>query len=220
MGESTRNAPPSAGTAAAILHRNRTLAGVIILVSAAQFVTVIVLAASVAPEYDFKNAAISDLGSIPSTAALFNLSVVAVGLSNIVAGYFYFLVHRQPRLMAIFAVTGIGAIGVGLFPVNRFEIHRFFALLAFVFFNVEVISSGARLVGPMRVLAFISGAVGLVFIVVMTVGDSGNTAVFGPIGHGGTERMIVYPPMLWLTAFGGYLLARPSTSGPSRPRGR
>ncbi len=30
---------------------------------------------------------------------------------------------------------------------------------------------------------------------------------FGPIGHGGAERMIVYPVMLWLVAFGGYLLA-------------
>jgi len=31
--------------------------------------------------------------------------------------------------------------------------------------------------------------------------------VFGPIGHGGTERMIAYPAMLWLLAFGGYLMA-------------
>jgi hypothetical membrane protein len=211
MRESNRKMP--AVSVAAALHRNRTLAGVILFLSAAQFVTVIVLAASIAPEYDFKNAAISDLGSISSTATLFNSSVVAVGLCNIVAGYFYFLMHRQSRLMAIFAVAGVGAIGVGLFPVARFEIHRFFALLAFVFFNVQVISSGARLAGPMRVLSFASGIVGLVFIALMTIGDSGNPGVFGPIGHGGTERMIVYPPMLWLAAFGGYLLAKPPLSG-------
>lgn len=27
------------------------------------------------------------------------------------------------------------------------------------------------------------------------------------IGHGGTERMIVYPAMVWLLALGGYLMA-------------
>jgi uncharacterized RDD family membrane protein YckC len=58
----------------------------------------------------------------------------------------------------------------------------------------------------MRALAVIAGAVGLVFVVLMAIGDAGNTAAFGPIGHGGTERMIVYPVMLWLVAFGGYLL--------------
>ncbi len=177
MRESNGNRP--AVSADSELHRNLTVAGVILFVSVAQFVTIIVLAASIAPEYDFKNAAISDLGSISSTATLFNSSVIAVGLSNILAGYFYFRVHRDSRLMAIFAVAGIGAVGVGLFPVNRFEIHRFFALLAFVLFNVQVISTGARLAGPMRVLAFLSGSVGLAFIAVMTVGDSGHPAAFG-----------------------------------------
>ena len=38
------------------------------------------------------------------------------------------------------------------------------------------------------------------------IGTLLGAAAFGPIGHGGTERMIVYPVMLWLVAFGGYLL--------------
>jgi hypothetical protein len=42
----------------------------------------------------------------------------------------------------------------------------------------------------------------------MVIGDGGNPAVFGSIGHGGSERMIVYPAMLWLLTFGGFLLAR------------
>jgi hypothetical protein len=46
---------------------------------------------------------------------------------------------------------------------------------------------------------------------VMIVGDGGNPAVFGAIGHGGTERMIAYPAMLWLLAFGGSLMAEPRT---------
>ena len=42
----------------------------------------------------------------------------------------------------------------------------------------------------------------------MIIGDSGKPAVFGPIGHRGTERLITYPVMLWLVAFRGYLMAR------------
>jgi uncharacterized RDD family membrane protein YckC len=59
----------------------------------------------------------------------------------------------------------------------------------------------------MRVLGVAAGVVGLAYAVLMVIGDSGNTGVFGPIGHGGSERMIAYPAMLWLLAFGGYLLA-------------
>ena len=51
--------------------------------------------------------------------------------------------------------------------------------------------------------------VGLAFVVLMVVGDAGNPAAFGAIGHGGAERMIVYPPMLWMLVLGGWLLRSP-----------
>ena len=63
----------------------------------------------------------------------------------------------------------------------------------------------------MKGVSFVAGALGLLFVVLMAIGDAGNEAVFGAIGHGGTERMIVFPVMLWMLAFGGYLMAR----GPS-----
>ena len=59
----------------------------------------------------------------------------------------------------------------------------------------------------MRALSVLAGIVGLVFVGLMIAGDAGNAAAFGPIGHGGTERMIVYPAMLWMLAFGGYLMS-------------
>ena len=71
--------------------------------------------------------------------------------------------------------------------------------------HVDTVRTGGLYDGSLGVLA---GLVGLAFVGLMVVGDAGNPAVFGPIGHGGAERMIVYPVMLWLLAFGGYLLAR------------
>ncbi len=71
--------------------------------------------------------------------------------------------------------------------------------------------------GPMRVVGVLAGVVGLVFVVLMAIGDSGNTAAFGSIGHGGTERMIVYPVMVFLLALGGYLMAsQDDTAGSDR----
>jgi hypothetical protein len=81
--------------------------------------------------------------------------------------------------------------------------------VAFLFFNIQAIASGTIVDGPMRAVSFLAGIVGFVFVVIMVIGDAGNTAVFGPIGHGGAERMIVYPAMLWMMAFGGYLMAEP-----------
>lgn len=187
---------------------SQTLAGVFFFTLAAQFMTVIMLAAAMVPGYDFRAAAISDLGVFPETALLFNVSLVVVGVCNLLGGYFLYRAHGKRWLLAIFALAGIGAIGAGLFPLNTGGIHGLAALLAFVFFNVQAIGSGTYLRGIMRALSVLVGALGLVFVVLMALGDAGNAAAFGSIGHGGTERMIVYPVMLWMVAFGGYLLEK------------
>jgi hypothetical membrane protein len=193
-----------------ILGRQR-LAGLLLFVLAGQFMTVIMLAASIVPGYDFKSAAISDLGVFPETALLFNASLVAVGLLNLAGGYLFYRSHRRLWILTPFVLAGVGAVGAGLFPLSSGDLHSLFALVAFLFFNVQAIASGAVLPGYMKVVSMLAGSVGLVFVLLMIVGDSGNAAVFGAIGHGGTERMIVYPVMLWMLALGGYLMAAAST---------
>jgi hypothetical protein len=59
----------------------------------------------------------------------------------------------------------------------------------------------------------LAGLLGLEFVLLMIIGDAGNPGAFGPIGHGGAERMIVYPAMLWMLAFGGSLMAGISATG-------
>jgi hypothetical membrane protein len=194
---------------------SRRLAGTFFLVLAAGFVTVIMLAAAMVPGYDFRGAAISDLGTFPETALLFNASLILVGVLNLTGGYLFYRTHGKRWLLAVFALAGIGAVGAGLFPLDTGGLHGLFALLAFLFFNVQALGTATRLDGAMRTLSILAGGLGLVFVVLMALGDAGNAAAFGPIGHGGTERMIVYPVMLWLVAFGGYLLAR--NEGPDVP---
>lgn len=183
-------------------------AGLLLVLLGASFLTATMLAASIAPGYDFNAAAISDLGVIGETAVLFNALLVAVGALNIGAGILLYRVHRRIWILAIYVLAGIGAAGAGLVPLDTSELHSLFALFGFVFFNVEALATAAVLRGPMRALSLVAGLIGLTYVIVMIIGDAGNPAVFGAIGHGGSERMIVYPTMLWTLAVGGYLLAR------------
>jgi len=169
--------------------------------------TAIMVGTSMAPGYDVQGGAISDLGVVGQTALLFNGALLAVGLLNIVSGYLLYRSLGHVWTFTVFLLAGLGAIGAGLVPLNTSDLHGIFAVVAFVFFNVEALSAATLVGGPMRWISVIAGLVGLAFVVIMVIGDAGNPAVFGPIGHGGAERMIVYPSMLWMMAFGGYLMA-------------
>jgi hypothetical membrane protein len=184
--------------------------GILLFVLAAGFMTVIMVATSMAPGYDVQGGAISDLGVIGETAALFNGALLAVGALNIASGYLLYRTHGRAWIFAIFLLAGLGAIGAGLVPLNTSGLHGIFALVAFVFFNLEALSCAALVTGPMRWVSAVAGLTGLAFVVLMVIGDAGNPGVFGPLGHGGAERMIVYPSMLWMMAFGGCLMAAPS----------
>ena len=203
------------GSIEAVLGDGRNVAGVLFFALAAQFMTVIMLAAAMVPGYDFNAAAISDLGVFPETALLFNVSLVVVGVFNLLGGYAFYRTHGKRWLLALFVVAGVGAIVAGVFPLGTSDLHSLGALLAFLFFNLQALGTATRLAGPMKAISILLGLAGLVFVVLMILGDGGNAAAFGVIGHGGTERMIVYPPMMWLVAFGGYLVA--STSAHAEP---
>ena len=189
------------------------IGGVLLLMLGASFLTVTMLAASIAPAYDFNAAAISDLGVIDATALLFNALLVVVGALNVAAGLLLYQSHRRAWILAMYLLAGIGAVGAGLVALDTSDFHSLFALFGFVFFNVEAIATGSVLRGPIRPISFAAGLIGLVYVVIMVIGDADNAAVFGAIGHGGSERMIVYPAMLWTLVAGGYLTSARTHDG-------
>lgn len=89
--------------------------------------------------------------------------------------------------------------------------HGLFALLTFFAGGITVLLS-ARVVP--RPFSFLCGMLGGVsFLVLVSVFVFG-LVVGGPhplefLGSGGIERWVVYPLILWLLAFGGYLSAKP-----------
>jgi hypothetical membrane protein len=196
-------------------HTDRTtFAGLAFFALAAQFMTVIMAAASIAPGYDVRGGAISDLGVINETAWLFNGSLLLTGVLNIAAILLVFPLWQRPLTLLVFVLASVGAAGAGLIHLGN-PWHGVFALVAFLMFNVETLVSANWVRGPMRWIGVLLGVLGLAYVLVMFVGDSGYAAIFGPIGHGGAERMIVYPSMLWLTALGGYLMAGGNREDPA-----
>ncbi|HET9878779.1 MAG TPA: DUF998 domain-containing protein [Candidatus Limnocylindria bacterium] len=196
-----RAAPDGQADAALIIP------GAMLFLVGVAFLTVSMLAASIAPGYDFHAAAISDLGVIDETAAIFNGLLIVVGALNSGAGLLLYRAHRRARVLGLYLLAGAGAIGAGLVPLDVGGPHAMFALVGFVFFNLEALATAPLVRGPMRLVSVAAGVVGTVYVAIMVLGDAGNAAIFGSIGHGGAERMIVFPAMLWTVAFGGYLMA-------------
>jgi len=187
---------------------DRGKAGFLFLVASAQFITVLMLGETMAPGYSVHTNAISDLGVIPETRLLFNASLLLVGVLNAVAGYFFYRVHGKRVILALFLAAGIGVAGAAIFPLDQ-GVHGLFALIAFIFCNVEAIATARLLNHPMNSISAALGSIGLIFLALHVAGDIGGvTAAYGPIGHGGSERMIVYPVLVWLMALGGYLMAQ------------
>ncbi len=190
---------------------DRTLAGLLFFVGAAQFLTAMMIGEAIWPGYNVGTNAISALGT-GSTAVLFNVSVFLVGALSAVASYLFHRTHGKRVVTALLLLSGVGAMGVGIFPETVPGPHGVSALMAFLFGGLAAIAVYRLEPFPLNVLSIVLGALGLVSLGLFLSGT------YGPPGFGGMERMIVYPVLLWEVAFGGYLMAG-RDAGPSAAPG-
>jgi hypothetical membrane protein len=190
---------------------NSKIAGTLLVTGSIQFILALIIAEALYPGYSIANNYISDLGvwGNPS-AAIFNPSIIFLGITTIAASVYIKKYFHLGKGFYIYAVAGVGSLGVGLFPENTLVIsgvpilHSIFALLAFVFGGAAGLFTYRITKSPFRYIALILGALTLVaFIVFLGLGAS---AAFG-IGAGGLERLVAYPAILGFISFGGYLLA-------------
>jgi hypothetical membrane protein len=158
--------------------------------------------------------AVSDLGAtcpgfpggggvcyIPPSAMLFDSSMAILGLSLVVGAYF---IHRAFRWMpatVMIALSGIGALGVGLFPETAGIWHGIFSLIVFLFTGLSAIVTYRFQKKPMAYFSVVLGVMTLVALLLFL------SSVYVSLGKGGMERMIVYPALLWGIGVGGHLMA-------------
>ena len=91
------------------------IGGALLLVGALQFILSLAVAESLRRGYSVSSNYLSDLG-VGHLAVLFNASVATLGAFAILGAYFLFRSSKVHTLPYLIAVSGFGALGVGLFP--------------------------------------------------------------------------------------------------------
>ena len=161
---------------------------------------------------------ISDLGStLPPnpiihepSATIFNSTMLITGAFVMVSAYFIYRAMDRRGFPIALAIFGFGAFGVGVFPGNITPWHGLFALLTFFSGGITVILSSRVVTKPFSFLCGLFGGISLVVLISvffygLVVGEPSPLEF---LGSGGVERCVAYPIVLWVPAFGGYLLAK------------
>jgi hypothetical membrane protein len=155
------------------------------------------------PGYSVSENYISDLGVAPTASRwVFTAAIILFGSMALVSAALLRQRSKKSLLWPFLGLSGIGAIGVGVFNENYIpEVHALFALMAFLFGNLAAVYSYKMVRSPLSLLFVLLGIIGLSALVLFV----GSTYL--GLGAGGMERMIFYPAMFWILGFGAYMLA-------------
>lgn len=191
-------------------YDNKKMAGALVIFATVQFLLFLVIAEALYPGFSISKNYISDLGVGPS-ALIFNASVFLCGLTLVASAYFFHRVFRYRLLLIFLVLTGVGAMGVGLFTEHHIVPHSIAALIAFFFGPLSAIASYKLQEPPLSYFSVVMGGLSLVALVIFIICVRGGECVCqGTIGCGGIEHMIVYPILLWGIGFGGSLIGSKS----------
>jgi hypothetical membrane protein len=165
---------------------------------------------------------ISDLGGTrpphglvtQPSAMIFDTTMLIAGVLLLAGAFALWRLYRDRLLTVVATLFGVGALGVGIFPGNTTP-HWFVAMIAFVFSALTAIAAVRVTSAPFRFMSLAVGLLSLIALIVSFLGDSSPIAK--SIGIGGIERWVVFPMILWLAFFGGYLLASGHRRQPDRP---
>ncbi len=185
-------------------HSDASLSGSLFSLSGIVFLVFNHIAESIYPNYSGSKNSLSELGAAgQSTTLLWNSQLFVTGILWLLGVYFFLRRSGRGKLAwVLYLLAPIGVILVSLFPVNvNFGIHSIGALMHFVFGGISALFTFKLTRSPFKYFSLVIGAIALLATVAFVSGNN-----FG-LGPGGMERLIVYPVFIWLTMFGGYLMA-------------
>jgi hypothetical membrane protein len=181
-------------------YSNGKVAGVIFFIASTQFVLGLIVAEALYPGYNISTNYISDLGIGPSSA-VFNVSIFLLGLLSIIGTYFLYRAYNLKVITILLTITALASMGVGIFTEDSAPMHMFVSFSAFLFSGLSAIFSYRLMKHPFSIMVILLGIISLSALFLFI----GNF-YFG-LGVGGMERMIVYPILIWMIGFGGFLIA-------------
>jgi hypothetical membrane protein len=191
---------------------NSKTAGTLLFVGGIQFVLALIIAESIYPNYSVSANYISDLGVWgKSSAVFFNPSIILFGLTILASSYFLQKQFKNRIFTIFFVLTGVGALGAGIFPENTFVVgvvpifHYLSSFSLIDFGAISILASYMITKPPFKFLSVFLGAFMVIAILLFCM--TWNTGGLG-IGGGGMERMIVFPTIAWIISLGGYMLGK------------
>jgi hypothetical membrane protein len=220
---------PAATTSTAAQHRARNfkVAGVLLSLAGAAILLGFITAEALYPGvYTTHTNTVSHLGAseppnsvvLQPAAAIFDLTMVVTGAMILAGAWFAYRALRRKAVLIPTALLGVGTLGVGVFPLTHPAPHTLFAFTAFLAGGIAVVLSSGVATAPFRYLWTTLGATAL-GATVLALDAFRSWAPMVELGEGGLERWIVYPIVLWLVAFGSYLLAIANPTDAQHPAG-
>jgi len=191
-------------------YSNGKVAGAFIFVAVTQFILGVIVSEALYPGYSIANNYISDLGVGPPSNII-NSSIFLMGLLLLIAAYFLHRAFNFTMLTVTFVLTAVGEMGVAIFTKDAGMLHSVAALIFFLFSGLSAIFSViCSHVHKFELVKMPFSAMSIV----LGLTTLGGLALFvGKIyfglGGGGMQRMVLYPILMWLAGFGGYLMAHP-----------
>jgi hypothetical membrane protein len=190
-------------------YGNKKTAGSLIFVGVVQVFLVGVISEAVYTGYSVGQQYLSELGDWSKAgnfAVVWDVSVILMGLFVIAGAYFLQRGFKNRLFTSLLVIYGAGNIGAGVVAMNiSLSVHTLFALVAMVPVAIAAIMSYRFMKSPLSYASVILGAVALLAIILLMLGQ-GNSDFYLGLGKGGIERFITYPVSLWLLGFGAYLV--------------
>ncbi len=190
------------------------LAAAVFFVAVTQFILGLAIAEALYPGYSLSGNYVSDLGVGPS-AIVFNSSVFLLGLL-LAFGVYFLRQHSGLKIVnRLLFIMALGAMGVGVFTKNYTLAHGAVASVAFFFAGLSALTSSKLLKKPFSLISIVLGAMTIGALVLFSSGLAASGSLTSDVaydssfylglGPGGMERMIIYPSLMWLAMFSGYL---------------
>ncbi|MFW9832378.1 MAG: DUF998 domain-containing protein [Candidatus Thorarchaeota archaeon] len=187
-----------------------TVSGSLFLVGGVQWFLGILAAESWYDGYSSRIDYVSELGIGP-TALIYNLSVFLLGAFMVVGAFFLYKSSEKKLLPSLLTISGIGAMGVGVFPGYMQPMHSIATLLAIMFGAFSAMASFTHQTKPMSIISLVLGLMSLVLSIVFIpyLGlPTGSTVTFMGMAKGSLERWAINPILAWIIGFGGYLMGK------------
>lgn len=192
----------------------RRAAGVLLFAGAVLVIIGIHLAEFLYPGYSVSGNFISDLGAtcratctvFQPSAIIFNSSVILFGLLIVISSYLIWREFNNSIIAALICLSGLGAVGVGLFPETAGFLHVIVSFITFFFGALAAIAVSRLVKEPFSYFSVLMGLASLSALVLYGLN------IYLGLGPGGMERMIAYPVLLWAIGFGGHMMSTQQTN--------